>query len=74
MEHINENRGEDFKMTGDWNAQAKQLKSTFSNLTDEDLEFEVGKEHNLLRRIENRLSKSRQEVIKIIKSVQPVKS
>lgn len=73
MEHINEKIGEDFKMTGDWKEQSKQLKTKYSKLTDADLKFEVGKVTDLLKRIETRLSKNRQEVIKIIKSVQPAK-
>lgn len=73
MEHVNEKKGEDFKMIGDWKDQANQLKTKFSTLTDEDLKFEVGKESHLLKKIETRLGKNRQEVIKLIKGVQPVK-
>ncbi|MEQ9465785.1 MAG: hypothetical protein RLN88_00150 [Ekhidna sp.] len=64
---------EAFKMTGDWKEQSKQLKTKYSTLTDADLKFEAGKENDLLKRVETRLNKNREEVVKIIKNVQPVK-
>ena len=60
-------------MTGDWKEQSKQLKTKYPTLTDADLKFEAGKENELLKRVETRLHKNREEVIKIIKSVRPVK-
>lgn len=62
---------EAFKMTGDWKEQSRKLKFRYAFLTDEDLKFEPGKENDLLKRIETRLDKKRDEVIKIIKRVQP---
>jgi hypothetical protein len=70
---IDKKSTEPFKMTGDWKGQSKQLKLKYAQLTDQDLVFEVGKENNLLKRIETRLNKKREEVINIIKKVQPVK-
>ena len=71
MENQENKTAEGFKITGDWNAQSKTLKSKFSALTDEDLKFENGKENELLGRIENRLNKGRQEVINILRKGQP---
>jgi uncharacterized protein YjbJ (UPF0337 family) len=65
---------EPFKITGNWNDQAKQLKTKFNQLTDSDLKFEPGKEPELLTRIEKRLNKKRDEVINIIKKGQPEKA
>lgn len=59
-----------FKITGNWDAQSKQLKTKFSQLTDSDLKFETGKENELLGRVESRLNKKRDEVINIIKKNQ----
>jgi hypothetical protein len=56
-----------FKITGDWKEQSKKLKSKHPQLTDEDLKFEAGKENDLIRRLESKLKKNRQEVINIIK-------
>jgi uncharacterized protein YjbJ (UPF0337 family) len=71
MEHTQNKPSGAFKMTGNWDEQSKQLKSKFTQLTDDDLKFETGKENDLLKRVENRLHKNREEVINIIKTVQP---
>lgn len=62
-----------FKITGNWEAQSKQLKEKFSQLTDADLKFETGKETELLTRVEFRLNKKRDEVINIIRKGQTEK-
>lgn len=59
-----------FTITGNWETQAKNLKTKFSQLTDSDLKFETGKEQELLTRVETRLNKKREEVINIIKQNQ----
>lgn len=65
---------DDFKITGNWDAQSKQLKSKYSQLTDSDLKYEEGKENELLGRVENRLSKKREDVINIIQKNREEKS
>ncbi|HPH81660.1 MAG TPA: hypothetical protein PL185_03760 [Flavobacteriales bacterium] len=67
MEAIKNHSTENFKISGDWNVQSKNLKEKFSSLTDADLKFETGKENELLTRIETKLNKKRDEVINIIK-------
>lgn len=74
MDNTHNKTPETFKVTGDWDAQAKQLKEKFSQLTDADLKFEHGKEEELLTRVETRLNKNREEVINIIKKGQPAKA
>lgn len=64
---------EPFKITGNWDEQAKVLKEKFSQLTDSDLKFEVGKEEDLLKRVETRLKKKRVEVMNIIRKGMPAK-
>jgi hypothetical protein len=49
------------------------LKKKYPQLTDADLKFVVGKENDLLARVESRLKKNRQEVIDIIKKGQLLK-
>lgn len=66
------NKGEAFKISGDWKRQADKLKDKFPQLTDSDVKFESGREDDLLKRIEARLHKKRDEVISIIKKVQPI--
>lgn len=72
MENIQNKTSEAFKITGNWDAQSKKLKATYSQLTDADLKFEPGKENELLSRVEHRLNKKREEVISIIKKSQEV--
>lgn len=74
MDKANEKNESVFKITGDWAAQSEQLKDKFAQLTDADLKFEPGKEHELLTRVETKLNKKREEVINIIKKGQPAKA
>ena len=73
MENSQNKPAENFKISGDWSKQSKQFQEKYSQLTDEDLKFEAGKENDLLNRVESKLNKKREEVINIIKKVQPVK-
>jgi uncharacterized protein YjbJ (UPF0337 family) len=74
MQAAKTKQNEMFKITGNWETQAKALKVKFSKLTDADLKFEDGKEDELLKRVETRLGKKRDEVIHIIKNGQSAKS
>ncbi|WP_417612304.1 hypothetical protein [Owenweeksia hongkongensis] len=69
METTN-NKTEGFKITGNWSDQSKALKTRYSQLTDTDLKLENGKENDMLKRVETRLGKNRDEVIDIIKKGQ----
>lgn len=71
MEKTQSKPAEAFKITGNWADQSKELKTKFTQLTDADLKFEAGKENEMLKRVETRLNKNREEVINIIKKVQP---
>ncbi|AHF14830.1 MULTISPECIES: hypothetical protein [Niabella] len=62
---------ENFKMIGDWTSQSKTLKEKYPLLVDADLKFEKGKENDLLTRVGTRLNKKRDEVINILRKVQP---
>ncbi|MCA6067964.1 hypothetical protein JI747_012285 [Chryseobacterium sp. RG1] len=59
-----------FKILGNWERQSQQLKKQFSKLKDSDLVLDKGKEDELLERIGNKLSKNREEVIKILNDTQ----
>lgn len=71
MENNQNKPQEAFQVTGDWTNQSKALKSKFSQLTDNDLKVESGKENEMLKRVEARLNKNREEVISIINAEQP---
>jgi len=55
-----------FRIIGDWSVQSKKLQEKFTSLTESDLKFEPGKEHELLNRMESRLNKKRSDVIDIL--------
>ncbi len=61
---------QNYQITGDWGRQSSLLQEKFPELTDDDLEFEEGKEDELLRRLEVRLNKKHDEVVNIIKKGQ----
>jgi uncharacterized protein YjbJ (UPF0337 family) len=67
MNTTNTKGNEGFTITGDWARQSKTLKETFTTLTDADLNFENGKENDLLSRIQTRLGKKRDEVIELLR-------
>lgn len=71
MENNKNSTNEDFKIIGNWDKQSSALKEKFPQLTLADLKFEQGKENEMLTRVQDRLSKSREEVINIIKKGQP---
>ncbi len=71
MEAKSSKSTEAFKISGDWSQQANELKEKYPNLTDSDLKFERGREDDLIKRMELRLHKKREEVINMIKKVQP---
>jgi uncharacterized protein YjbJ (UPF0337 family) len=74
MDTKNSKQPEGFKIVGNWNTLSKQLKEKFSQLTDSDLKFQPGKENDLLRRMETKLDKKREDIIQLIKSLQPAKA
>ena len=73
MRNSQNKTAEVFKINGDWTKQSKELKNKFSELTDEDLKIELGKEDEMLNRVETRLNKNREEVINLIKKGEPKK-
>ena len=73
METTPHKNTEPFKITSNWDRQAKVLKGKFSQLTAADLKFESGKEEELLSRLTTRLNKKREEVINIIRKGEPEK-
>ncbi len=71
MDILKQKKEEIFTMTGNWEKQARRLREKFPQLTEADVKFEVGKESELLKRLETKLNKKRDEIINIIKKEQP---
>jgi len=51
-----------FEIKGDWNIAKGKLKQQWAKLTEDDLQFTVGKEEELIGRIEKRTGETRQKV------------
>jgi uncharacterized protein YjbJ (UPF0337 family) len=49
-----------------WNDQKEKLKVKFPTLTDEDLKFEEGKKGEMFTKIQNKLSKTKEEIMTAI--------
>ncbi len=54
------------KIKGDWNVLKGKLKQQFGNLTDNDLLYLKGKEEELIGRIQQRIGKTKQEILDLI--------
>jgi uncharacterized protein YjbJ (UPF0337 family) len=54
------------QVKGNWNTIKGKLKQKFSNLTDDDLLFEEGKEDEMIGRLQTKLGKTKEEVKRII--------
>ena len=68
---------EKFTITGDWTKWSNLLKEKHSQLTDEDLKLEAGREEEMLYRMQRRLDRNREGVIGLIKGLEspkPVKA
>ena len=52
-----------------WETVKERMKESNINLTDADLEYEPGKEEDLLQRLEKLMNKPRQQVIAYIESI-----
>ena len=54
---------------GTWNEVKGKIKQAHANLTDDDLEYEEGKDDELLGRLQTKIGKGRDELVKWIKSL-----
>jgi uncharacterized protein YjbJ (UPF0337 family) len=54
------------KIKGTWNETKGKLKQKYGELTDNDLAFAEGKEDELVGRLQKRLGKTKDEIVKEI--------
>ncbi|WP_298738135.1 CsbD family protein [uncultured Chitinophaga sp.] len=57
------------QIKGKWNEIKGRLKQQYADLTDDDLLYEEGEEDRLIGKLQQKLGKSRDEVIKMLRSV-----
>jgi len=58
-----------FKLQAPWDEVAEKIKETNIHITDEDLLYVPGQEHDLLDRLEKKMSLDRENIIYLIESI-----
>ena len=58
-----------FKLDAPWHEVKELIKEANIDLTDEDLEYEPGREEELLERLEVKLGKNKQQIKALIESI-----
>ncbi len=58
--------GSSLQMRGSWDDVKGQLKQNYAELTDEDLTYAEGKEDELFGRLQRKLGKTKNEIVKLI--------
>jgi uncharacterized protein YjbJ (UPF0337 family) len=57
------------KLKGDWNQTKGKIKQAYGDLNDDDLKYEEGKDDELLGRLQKKIGKTKEEVIKWIEEL-----
>ena len=58
---------DNLEIKGKWNEIKGRLKQSYADLSDDDLTYQEGKEDELIGKIQQKLGKTRDEVIKMLK-------
>jgi uncharacterized protein YjbJ (UPF0337 family) len=59
----------DLTIEGNWNQVKGKLKQKYSDLTDDDLQFQEGKEDELYGRLQTKLGKTKDEIKELVASL-----
>jgi len=65
---------DEFKLQAPWSQVKDLLKENNIELTDEDLNYEPGKENELLERLQQKMKKSKENIKMLIESISYNKS
>ena len=57
------------KLKGDWNEMKGKMKKAYADLSDDDLKREEGKDDEFVGKLQQKLGKTKVEVIKWIESL-----
>lgn len=57
------------KMKGNWNQVKGKLKQEYAGLTDDDLQYEEGKEDELLGKIQEKTGETKEKIKSVIDSI-----
>lgn len=62
MDHKPNSSSTSLKMKGNWNEMKGKIKQKYSNVTDDDLMYEEGKEDELYGRLQKKTGKTKEEL------------
>ncbi|MEO6814152.1 MAG: CsbD family protein [Ginsengibacter sp.] len=57
------------KLKGNWNETKGKMKQAYADLTDDDLKYEEGKDDELVGKLQQKLGKTKDDVIRWIQSL-----
>ena len=57
------------RLRGDWNLLKDKLQRAYTQLTDEDLTYVEGKSHELVSRLQVKLSKRKRQIVKLLNAL-----
>lgn len=57
------------KLRGNWNETKGKMKQAYGDLTDDDLKYEEGKDDEFLGRLQQKLGKTKDDIIRWIQSL-----
>ena len=57
------------KLKGNWNEIKGKVKQQYADLTDDDLQYEEGRDEELLGRVQKKIGKTKQEIKDWIESL-----
>ena len=57
------------EIKGNWNKWKGKIKQAYSNLTDDDIKYEEGKDEEWLGRMQEKTGKTRDEFVKWLKDL-----
>ena len=57
------------KLKGSWNETKGKMKKAYADLTDDDVKYEEGKDDEFLGRLQKKIGKTKDEVIRWIESL-----
>lgn len=57
------------KLKGNWNELKGKMKQSYGDLTDDDLTYQEGKDDEFVGRLQKKLGKTKEEVVKWIQDL-----
>ena len=57
------------KLKGEWNETKGKIKQAYGDLNDDDLIYEEGKDEELVGRLQKKIGKTKEEIIKWVENL-----